>query len=374
MNIGVDIRSLLVMSRGGIPHYTRALLAELAGRYPGDQWHLLQTGRRAYRLPPELRRPNVTLHHLRRSNRLLNARAALTGRPRLDRIVGGVDVWFSTGFGFLSLSPGVPLVLTVHDLSFRTHPEWYDRRSRAWHRAVRPRTAVGRANRLIAVSEQTKSELTGEYGVPAGRISVIHPGIESIYRRRLTRSERQRVRRRYRLPDSYILYVGAGERRKNLPTLLEGYRLARERGLTAELVLAGRGTEDPRLSDQGSAGVRRLGYVAEADLPALYGEARLLALLSWYEGFGFPPLEALACGTPSVVSDLPIFRETLGPAARRVAPGDAAALADSLVQLDGDTKLRQRLVTAGTSRLSEFTWPRAARETYRVLKEAADAR
>jgi glycosyltransferase involved in cell wall biosynthesis len=370
VNIGVDIRSLLVMSRGGIPHYTRALLAELAASHPRDQWHLLQTGRQEYVLPPELRRKNVTLHHIKQSNQLTNARLALTRSPRLDRAVSGVDVWFSPGFGFLSLSADVPLVLTVHDLSFETHPDWYDARARAWHRAVRPRATARRATKLIAVSEQTKDELKQEYAIPDTRIEVIHPGIEPIYRKPIPAAARNRVRKRYRLPRAYLLYVGAGEPRKNLATLFAGFQLARTKGLQAELLLVGRGTEDLTVPD----GVRSLGYVSDEDMPALYAEAESLVLVSWYEGFGFPPLEALACGTPSVVSDLPIFRETLGRAAKRVAPDDPAALADSLVQLEGDTNKRQRLVAAGTSRLPEFAWSRAARETYRVLKEAVDAR
>lgn len=374
MNIGVDIRSLLVMSRGGIPHYTRALLAELIRTHPGDQWHLLQSGRGSYELPPELRLPNVKLHHLRRSNRLLNVRVALTRRPHFDQVVGGVDVWFSTGFGFLALSPGTPLVLTVHDLSFHIYPEWYDSRSRGWHRAVRPRIAARRANRLIAVSQQTAAELTDEYAVPGRKISVIHPGIEEMYRERITSADRTRVRSQYRLPDSYLLYVGANEARKNLSGLLEGYRLAREQGLTAELVLVGRGTERLQLPSRLAAGVRQLGYVPDQDMPALYAEAVAVALISWYEGFGFPPLEALACGTPSIVSDLPIFRETLGRGALRVSPDNPSALADSLVRLERDTTERKRLVAVGMKRLPEFAWSRAARQTYEVLKEAADAR
>lgn len=374
MNIGVDIRSLLAMSRGGIPHYTYSIVRELIRRYPNDRWRLLQTGRRPYELPPELRAPNVTLRHLRRPNRLINAGLALTGRPKLDRAVGGVDVWFAPGFGFLRFSRAVPLVLTVHDLSFRSHPEWYGPRSRLWHRLVRPQATARQAARLIAVSAQTRRELETEYAVPRDRISVIYPGVDEVYRKPVSRAARDRVRRKYRLPKSYFLYLGALERRKNLPALLRAYQAARSAGIGSGLVLAGRGTERGPVPGEQLPGVLRLGYVADADLPALYAEARALVSVSWYEGFGFPPLEALAVGTPSLVSDLPIFRETLGAAAVRVAPDDPAALADSLVQLDGDERLRKRLVAAGTKRLARFTWERAARETYRVLKEVADAR
>lgn len=373
MNIGVDIRSLLAMSRGGIPHYTRSILRELVKRHPDDRWTLLQTGRHPYRLPPELERPNVKLHHLRQPNRLINARLAATGHPQLDRAVGGVDVWFAPGFGFLPLSRNVPVVLTVHDLSFRSHPEWYGWRSRIWHRAVRPRALARRANRLIAVSEQTERELAGEYGIPPARIRTIHPGVDDVFRKPVGAATRRRVRRRYRLPRSYFLYVGALERRKNSVALLEAYQTARAAGLGSELVIAGRGTDRWRGPARLLNGIHRLGFVAEADLPALYAEARALTLVSRSEGFGFPPLEALAAGTPSIVSDLPIFRETLGAAALRVAPDDPATLADSLVQLDRDAQLRERLVAAGSKRLSGFTWERAARETYRVLTEAADA-
>lgn len=374
MNIGVDIRSLLAMSRGGIPHYTHSIVRELIRRYPDDRWRLLVTGRRPYALPPELRAPNVTLHHLRRPNRLVNAGLALTGRPRLDRVVGGVDVWFAPGFGFLRFSRAVPLVLTVHDLSFRSHPEWYGPRSRLWHRLVRPRATVRRAARLIAVSAQTRRELETAYAVPRGRVRVIYPGIDEVYRQPVSRAACARVRRKYRLPKSYLLSLGALERRKNLPTLLRAYQAARAAGLASGLVLAGRGTEHWPVPAEQLKDVLRLGYVPDADLPALYAEARAVVLVSWYEGFGFPPLEALAVGTPSLVSDLPIFAETLGAAAVRVAPDNPAALADSLVQLDHDANLRRRLATRGAARLNRFSWERAARETYRVLREVADAR
>ncbi len=374
MNIGVDIRSLLAMSRGGIPHYTRSIMRELIRRHPDDRWSLLVTGRRPYALPPELRAPNVTVRHLRRPNRLINAGLALTGRPRLDRAVGGVDVWFAPGFGFLRFSRAVPLVLTVHDLSFRSHPEWYGPRSRLWHRLVRPQTTARRAARIIAVSKQTRGELETEYAVPPSQIQVIYPGIDEVYRQPVSRAVRARVRRKYRLPKSYFLYLGALERRKNLPTLLRAYQAAQAAGLTSGLVLAGRATERWPVPAGHPGDVLRLGYVPEADLPALYAEARALVSVSWYEGFGFPPLEALAVGTPSIVSDLPIFAETLGSAAVRVAPDDPAALADSLVQLDHDAKLRRRLAAHGAARLGRFTWERAARETYRVLREVADAR
>lgn len=373
MRVGVDIRSLLSPVGRGVSHYTLSLLGELIARHPGDQWVLVATGRRRLRLPPELQRPNVTLRHLRLPNKLLNLSLALTGRPRLDRLLGPgvVDVFFAPNLGFVKVSPGVPLVVTVHDLSFRLFPRYYTWRERIWHRAIRPYHLLKRAQAVITVSAQTKAEVEDIYGLLAKQISVVHSGIDPAYRKTLSTTERLRIRRKYRLPERYLLFLGALEPRKNLPTVLAAFATARTQGLKAELVLAGQPSAAlKRLARQ--PGVRLLGYVPEGDKPVLYAEALALVLASLHEGFGFPPLEALACGTPSIVSDLPVFAETLGAAALRVDPTDSGALARNLVDLERSTALRKRLVRFGASKLRQLTWQQSADLTYRVLRAAAN--
>jgi glycosyltransferase involved in cell wall biosynthesis len=169
------------------------------------------------------------------------------------------------------------------------------------------------------------------------------------------------------LPSRYLLAVGALEPRKRIDLLLEAHALARERGLEAELVLAGDG---PLRSRAEAAGARALGFVPDEQLDALYAGALALVSASREEGFGFTPLEALVRGTPAVVPALPPFDETLGESALRFPPGDVEALAGALLRLEREPDLRERLVAAAAGPLDRLSWQRAARETRDVLAEA----
>jgi glycosyltransferase involved in cell wall biosynthesis len=374
MKIGVDVRSLTSPTGRGVSHYASALIAGMAARHRADSFHLLMTGRHQAALPLELQLPNVHLTRYQQSNKLTNARLALTGRPRLDALIpGGVDVFFAPNLGFVRVSPDVPLVVTVHDLSFERFPECYSRRDRSWHRLVDPRRLLKRADRIIAVSDQTAGELSDIYGIPGTKIRTVHSGIDAQYR--LTpaaaRSEAARIKRKYQLPDSYFLFVGAHDPRKRLAVLLQGFVAARQQGLRAHLVLAGSVSAEllglVRRTDEPAIHV--LGYVPEADKPGLYAGALANVLVSIHEGFGFPPLEAAATGVPAIVSDLPVFTETLGTARLTVPVDDAQAIAEKAVHLERHPAERQRLAAAAKSAAKSLTWARAANRTVSVLKE-----
>lgn len=374
MRIGVDVRSLASATGRGVSHYASSLLGELVRTHPADHWHLFQTGRHTLSLPESLKRPNVALTHLHVPNKVLNAAWTFQSHPRLERQLGDVDVFFAPNLGFIRPARQTPLVTTVHDVSFALHPQFYSRRERLWHRAVNPRRLLGRSESVIAVSEQTKGELIKVYGLPPNKIRVVHSGIDEIYKQPVTAAARAAVRCKYALPESYMLFLGALEPRKNLPTLLQAFRVARQAGLSSELVLAGQarpGSLPASIHHANREAIHLLGYVDEADKPALYSAATMLAFVSLHEGFGFPPLEALACGTPSIVSDLPVFAETLIDAAVRVDPLNPAALAEKLVHLEHDHGLRSSLLKRAPEILRPLTWQYAATQTYTVLTEAS---
>ena len=173
------------------------------------------------------------------------------------------------------------------------------------------------------------------------------------------------------VPPGYVLAVGALEPRKRPDLLVEAHARARQAGLRAELVFAGDGSLRRPLADSGAT---VLGYVPDDQLEVLYRDALALTCVSREEGFAFTPLEAVALGTPAVVSDLPVFAETLGDGALRVAPGNPDALADALLRVERDRTLRARLVEAGQAAAGRLSWSRAATETRRVLAEAAECR
>ena len=310
---------------------------------------------------PRLDGGGIEVHAPRIGSRPLFAAAAVSGRPRLDRLVGGCDVVLLPAVAPVAVSRDVPVVLTVHDLSFEHRPQDFSAYERVWHRLARPRRQAQRAARLITDSDQVTRSLVEEWGVAQDQIRTILPGPG--------RTPGPVGPLPPGLPDSYVLAVGALEPRKRPDLVVEAHIRARAGGLAAGLVLAGDGPLRPQL--EGATDARLLGFVPDPVLEALYLNALALVCVSEEEGFGFTPLEALARGTPAVVSDLPVFGETLPEGALRVPPGDAVALAKALLRLENEPGLRERLVAAGADALACVSWDRAAAETRAVLAEAA---
>jgi alpha-1,3-rhamnosyl/mannosyltransferase len=282
-------------------------------------------------------------------------------------------------------------VLTVHDLSFVHRPRDYSAYERLWHRLARPRRLAARARLVITDTEVVRGELIEEWELPPERVRVVPlgpgrdtapaagagagpsaaagagAGPSAASRAGAGPSAASRAGADASGAPRNVLAVGALEPRKQPQLLVRAHALARERGLRAGLVFAGDG---PLRAELEAGGATVLGHLSGAELDAVYGEALCLAAPSREEGFGFTPLEALAAGVPPLVSDLPVFAETLGDAALRVPIGDVEALSDALLRIEREPELRARLVEAGRARLRELTWERAARDTRAVFEEA----
>jgi glycosyltransferase involved in cell wall biosynthesis len=260
----------------------------------------------------------------------------------------------------LPFSLGLKSVVTIHDVGHRHHPRSYPRAAR-WYLEATTRYAARHANRLIAVSQSTADDLTRFYGVPGGRIAVVHSGVDARMRPQ-DPSRVAAVLQRLEIGGAYFLYVGRSHPRKNLAMLRRAFDEARRRGLDAELVLAGPG------HDAASAGgARVLPYVPADDLPALYAGAIALTLPSRFEGFGFPALEAMACGTAVIASTAGALPEIVGSAGILLSPDDAGAWSQAMLELASDPALQGRLIAAGSARSADFSWANAASKTWRVL-------
>jgi glycosyltransferase involved in cell wall biosynthesis len=345
------------------------MVAALARACPSDEWLLFVPGRRP--LPDDLEaatEPNVIVRRHPLPGRALFGAAALAGVPRLDRLLSErADVIWLPAPAPLALSPDVPFVLTVHDLSFEERPGDFTAYERLWHRVARPRRLAERAAWLIVDANATRGKLAACWGVDADRVAVVPPGV-SQPSAPITPAAVEAARARHRLPPRYLLAVGALEPRKAPELLVRAHRRARAAGLDAGLVFAGGG----RLADRLRApGVTLAGHVPVAELDALYAGATALVMPSWLEGYGLPPLEAIARGTPAVVADLPVYRETLGEGALRFPPGDETMLAQALLRIADDEQLRERLVASGRESIARLTWERAASTARGVFAEAA---
>ncbi len=267
---------------------------------------------------------------------------------------------------------GGKVVMTVFDLTFKLYPHTQKWSGRLWW-SLLGRMGVRRADRLITISESTKSQIVNLMGVPTEAITVIYPYVTEHFS---PTADCRAVANRYGLPQKYILYVGTLERRKNIVMLLRAFVGAKRRApLDHILVFVGqpgwlyadifRAVEELGLETE----TIFLDYVPDEDLPALYSAADLFAYLSLYEGFGLPVLEAMACGTPVLASNAASLPEVIGEAGRMVEPGDVEGAAEAIVELLEDSGLRARLVQAGRKQARKFSRERSATQLLRLYCE-----
>jgi glycosyltransferase involved in cell wall biosynthesis len=369
MHIGLDASRVTVLHRTGTEHYARRLIESLLAlpsphaftlyfRHPPPPgWP-----------PPRAAAPAPTLRvipfprlwtHLRLSFELF------TRRPRPDVLFVPAHV--------LPLLRPLPAVVTVHDLGYRYFPGAHppaQRRYLDWSTRFSARAAA----HVLADSSATRADLARFYLIPESKVTVVYPGRDE----RLRPVDPEPVRARYGLPPGYVLHVGTLQPRKNLARLMDAVAALRPRWPGLTLVLAGRpGWLSAPLLAQARANaafVRLLDYVPDADLPGLYAGAAVFAFPSLYEGFGFPVLEAMACGVPVVCANAASLPELAGDAALLVDPADTAALAAALDRLLADPALRQALIARGLAHIQRFTWSAAAAQTLQVLETVAQAK
>ena len=266
---------------------------------------------------------------------------------------------------------GCPTVITVHDLAIYHNPGWFPGRQPLSTRLVIPRS-LARADVIVAVSKNTAQDIEDLFGVPASQISVVPHGVSHVFRP-MSREDLEPARARLQLPERFILFVGTIEPRKNLATLLEAWAMLSDR---PDLVIVGAWgwLYEPikeRIGRLG-AGVHHIQGLDPAELPAVYNLARVLAHPAWYEGFGFPPLEAMACGTPVVVSDRASLPELVGDAGLIAPADDPEAWRKALQKVVGDSDVAADLKRRGILRAAQFSWARSAELTWRSIDRAVE--
>jgi glycosyltransferase involved in cell wall biosynthesis len=351
VRVAVDGRSLGGSARG-IAQYLTGMLGAL-----DDDLELRVVLPRGARLP--VARDNVVAVHHPAPSRVLYGSAALTGRPRLDRLAGVADVVWLPAPAPVAVGD-VPSVLTVHDLNFLERPRQYTPYERIWHRLARPRALVEQAARVVTNTADVGAEVRARFGVDA----IVVPAGPGDPGPAVGPEEIEAVRARHGLPERYFLFVGALEPRKAPDLLVVAHRLAGG----ADLVFAGEGRLASELRGPGVHVLRR---VSREDKAALYAGALAVVLPSWSEGYGYPPLEGYAHGTPAIVSDLPALRETAGDGALYFPPGGVGSLVGVLKEVANDDGLRARLAAAGRAALAARSWETGGRALSAVLREAA---
>ncbi len=365
MRIGIDAR-LVYYHKAGIGQYILRLTQALAQINQDDDFVLFASGKDST--------PIVTQTNFKRA-KLWTPSHHRFERPALslELVPYKLDVLHSPDF----IPPSrvrCPSVITVHDLAFLLYPRFLTRDSARYYGQVD--LAARQADHIIAVSESTKRDTIRLLGVPEEKISVIYEAAHPLFSPITNPDAIARTRTRYQLPESFILFVGTIEPRKNLPTLLRAFRRLRDNYKTdTVLAIAGnRGwlaeevdsvTADLKLD----GAVRFLGGVPNEVLVYLYNAAKLFVFPSFYEGFGLPPLEAMACGTPVITSNVSSLPEVVGDAATLVKPEDIDGLTVAMWRVLTDENLRREMRAKGLKRAQTFSWERTATETMRVYEQ-----
>jgi glycosyltransferase involved in cell wall biosynthesis len=357
MRVGIDARELCGKPTG-VGRHLAGLLAAWA--------HSAHAGRHEFVLfVPDARGASVPQRAVVRvvpgSGGTVWEQTALARAANRERL----DVFFAPGYT-APLRLAMPSVVLVHDLSFNAHPEWFRLRE-GIRRRLLTKWAGARATVILAVSETARQEILDTFGLPADRVRCVYPGISTLSHDAAAPQAREPL----------VLFAGSIFNRRHLPDLIEAFSRVHRSHPDARLEIVGDNRTYPhqRLESiaaaegmQDAIGIRS--YVSDAALADLYRRARAFAFLSDYEGFGHPPLEALACGVPGVLLDTPVSRETCQDAALYVKCR-VTAIAGALESLLFDAAARERILGAAPAVLARYSWNRAAEQTLDVLEQAA---
>jgi glycosyltransferase involved in cell wall biosynthesis len=367
MRIGIDAR-LVYYTRAGIGEYTMRLTQALAAAFPAEHFVMVQDFRSRQ---PLVAAPNVAVSHCLVPSHHRLEQAFLPWA--LDSLQ--VDVYHSPDF-IPPLRGAASQVITIHDLAFLIYPHFLTKES-ARHYGKIDR-AVRRASHIIAVSESTKRDLIRLLGAPEDKITVIYEAADPMFHPVDRAAAMRQVQAIYDVPSDFILFVSTIEPRKNVAGLLRAYRrLRQDYRLTPALVLAGAPgwlSEDVyHLVDelQLRPYCSFLGHVSNCDLLQLYNAALCLVHPAFYEGFGLTPLEAMACGTPAVVSNVSSLPEVVGDAAILVDPSSDEEITVALMRILTEDGLREELHDKGLRRARAFSWQGAAAQTMAVYRQVA---
>lgn len=374
MHVGMDGKRA-VLNNTGLGNYSRYCVNIMSMAFPSTRFSLYSPKNADNeRLEPLLERPNVDLvvPDLHPDLGIVRSWWRSFDMP-LRLKDDGIDVYHGLSNELpLTIKDVCPAVVTIHDLIYRRFPKGYSAIDRRLYDFKYSRSARI-ANRVIAISERTKSDLIEDYGIDPAKIDVIYQGVDPIFTLAVDTAKRQEVRKRYSLPEHYILAVGTVEERKNLMLAVEALpRLPK----SMKLVIVGAMKSDYAASVK--TAIARLGIsdrvmhlqVPFSDLPALYADAVLTSYTSRYEGFGLPVAESLTMGTPVIACTGSCLEEAGGDGAIYINPDDPDAYVEAALRLADDTVFREIKTRQGARHVRRFSADTFAKATMACYRKA----
>ena len=358
----MDIRALMEGKITGVQVYIINLLDALFQIDSSNQYVLFANSfGRVERQVKLFEYTNVQYQIFYYPNKIFNLSQKYLGYPKVDRMIGGIDLFFSPHWRSISINDKIPLVVTFHDLSFELMPEFFTIRQRLWHRFMNYKQAAIRAKKIIAVSQNTKKDLVEIYKIEKAKIEVIYPGVTD-----------PKLISNHNKPKKYFLYFGTFEPRKNIETVLAAYEKYLEQSqIGLPLVLAGSSgwKTKLRIPKKFESHISIFQNVDETKKTELYRNAFASLFVSFYEGFGFPILESAVHGVPVIASSSTSLLEIASNFSLFVSPFRSAQLSSAMLDLERDGKMYGALKNRGLQEVKKFSWKNCARQTLALFEE-----
>lgn len=375
MRIGIDLHMVNDFMQGSRTHVYNVTQALIELDRHND--YFLYFTHKPRELPAVFNQPRVHIRTIFPSTRLVRLPVSFPLKLAIDQI----DVFHCQYMGppFLTM----PYVVTIHDILHETHPEFYKGLLRYFMCRCYPFSAR-RAARVLTVSEYSRQEIIKHYRIPEHRLAVTYNAVSGEFRPVTDPQRIQQVKRKYGIGSNYILFVGRLEPRKNIPNLIRAYHLLKERlDSPPKLVIAGMKDFMFEHLFETTARLKLVndvvftGRVDQEDLPVIYSAADLFVYPAYAEGFGIPPLEAMACGVPVITSNTTSLPEVVGNAAMMVPPEDITALSQAMAQVLKNPEVQQDMRARGLRRVRLFSWTQTAArllETYQAVHAESQSR
>jgi len=374
MKIGIDIRCLAESQYSGISEYTYNLVDHLLKIDSKNQYFLFYNSAKKTNIP-KFDYSNVTYKKYSYPNKLFNLGIRFLKFTSVDKLAGDVDIFLTPSFLFTNISNRCKKILIVHDLSFDIYPEFFTFKKRLWHKLINPKKMCQQSDLIIAISENTKNDIVKMYEVNDNKIKVVYPGISQIFFNIVSEEEKQKILDKYNLPKNYALYLGNLEPRKNVSSLIKSFDLLKNDSLNL-VIVGGEGWKYKKIykvwqNTKNNKKIKFLGYIESKDKPAIYSLAKMFIYPSNYEGFGLPPIEAMACGTPVIASANSSLIEAINNAGLLIDSNNINDIAQAINYILTDQNLEIKLTELGISRAKKFNWQQKAEEILNIIKSCA---
>lgn len=360
MKIAIDARPLMNSQYTGVSWFAYNLIDNILKQDSKNEYLLFYNSSKKHILPG-FSASNYKYAGFSFPNKIFNLSQALNSWPCLDKIIGNIDCFIALNLNFISISNDVKFILCVHDLSYIYFKEFYPFKMRLWHKFIKPKKIINRADYIMAVSENTKTDIMREYKIQTSKIIVNYPGVDNNYKQ-LSSSSTENIKKKYNLPDRFCLFLGSLEPRKNIDSVIEAYNLSSKK---VNLVIAGPiGWKSKKVLIKilNNSKIKYLSYVDEKDKPAIYNLAEFFVYPSFYEGFGLPLVEAMACGCPVICGNNSSQEEVVADAGIYVDPYDINQIASAMNAYVNDDKLKDIMKKRGIDRADQFKWSNTAKK------------